>query len=233
MKTLAIDSSLSAGSVAALFEGSAAERTFPVAGEHGRRIAAALAAVAGELGWSPADAELLAVVRGPGSFTSLRVGVTTAKAIAWANGARLLGVSAFEVIARQSAGPQERGSAPIAIAYDAGRGDVFAATAVPATHSPTGWIIGAPGLYSLPTWLASLERGACISGPALAIFADQIAQRPDLLVAPRAAWIPTAIGVGNVAILRAAAGESDDPQTLVPDYLRPSYAHENDSRSSR
>jgi hypothetical protein len=32
--------------------------------------------------------------------------------------------------------------------------------------------------------------------------------------------------VGRIALLRAAAGDADDPATLVPDYIRPSYADE-------
>ena len=46
---------------------------------------------------------------------------------------------------------------------------------------------------------------------------------------PRA-WMPAAADVAAIALLRAAAGEADDPATLVPDYIRPTYAHENDSR---
>ena len=78
MKTLAIDSSLAAGSVAALADGQVAEQPLPVTGEHARLLAAALDAQARRLGWTTATAELIAVVRGPGSFTGLRVGVATA-----------------------------------------------------------------------------------------------------------------------------------------------------------
>ena len=103
MKTLAIDSSLPAGSVAALSDGRISERQLPEAGTHARLIAAALVETSAAVGWTPADAELIAVVRGPGSFTGLRVGLATAKAMAWAGGATLIGVSGFEVIARRTA----------------------------------------------------------------------------------------------------------------------------------
>ena len=100
MKTLAIDTSQAAGSVAAVDGERVARRLLPTAVEHARLLSGALVAAAAELGWTPAAAELVAVVRGPGSFTGLRVGVTTAKAIAWASGARLLGVSAGDPICR-------------------------------------------------------------------------------------------------------------------------------------
>ena len=233
MKTLAIDSSLAAGSVAALADGQVAEQPLPVTGEHARLLAAALDAQARRLGWTTATAELIAVIRGPGSFTGLRVGVATAKAIAWATGGTLIGVSGFEVVARQSAGPDASLHDAVHVAYDAGRGDLFVATVTAAPDAPGGWRAGDPRLLAAAAWFAELPRGARVSGPALTTLADQLAARVDLSVVPREAWLPTASAAGALAIELAAAGRRDDPHGLVPDYLRPSYAHETEGRSSR
>ena len=54
MKTIAIDTSLSTGSVAAIDGDRIAVRLLPTAGEHARLLAAAIEAVAAELGWRPA-----------------------------------------------------------------------------------------------------------------------------------------------------------------------------------
>jgi len=248
MKTLAIDSSLPAGSVAALSEGRVAQQLLPEANAHARRIAAALTEVAGSLGWTPGEAELIGVVRGPGSFTGLRVGIATAKALAWTTGATLIGVCGFEVIARQClmfANPNASETRsknptvplhPISIVYDAGRGELFTAEAVPA-ESATGWRVGPESLCTVEGWLATLSHGSHISGPALhalgdRLAADPLARRLDLVIAPQQAWLPTASEVGAIAILLASAGEAHNPHTLAPDYLRPTYAHENNSRSS-
>lgn len=231
MKTLAIDSSLAAGSVAAFFDGMVAEERLPVAGEHARRLAAAIDALATRLGWLPRAAELVAVVRGPGSFTGLRVGVATAKAIAWATGATLIGVSGFELIARASAQQTGRADAETHVAYDAGRGDVFVAVCTPADFVAGGWRVGEPRLLSAVNWVASLPRGAVVSGPGLEILGGGLAARSDLVVAPRAAWLPTAAEAGALALELLAAGRADDPHSLVPDYLRPSYADETAARS--
>jgi tRNA threonylcarbamoyladenosine biosynthesis protein TsaB len=228
MKTLAIDTSLAAGSAAAIDGGRVADRRFAPPGDHARLLAAALADVAGELGWTPRDAELIAVIRGPGSFTGLRVGVAAAKAVAWATGARLVGVSAFDVIARTSSRLAGWPDAPIQIGFDAGRGEVFAATAIPAAASPTGWSIGPAALAALADWIDSLAPDALVSGPVLAVeaCAAAIAARPGLRLAPPAARTATAVEAGRVALLRAAAGEYDDLHTLLPDYIRPSYAED-------
>ena len=226
MKTLAIDTSLAAGSVAAFVDGRLAERRLDVPGDHARLLAAAVAEAAGELGWQPHEADLIAVVRGPGSFTGLRVGVTTAKALAWATGARLVGISGFEAIAAGTARATGRHDQPIAIGFDAGRGDVYAATAVPLSASMTGWEVGPAALQPLDAWVASLPGGTAVSGPALASVPSGLAARADLVVAPLESWQPSAVEAGRLALLRAAAGAIDDPFTLVPEYLRPSYADE-------
>jgi len=226
MKTLAIDTSLPTGFVAAIDGNRIATQTLPTVGEHARLLATAIASVAAELGWRLASAELVAVVRGPGSFTGLRVGVTAAKALCWATGSRLVSVSSCEVIARSTAVAVGRHDAAVHVAFDAGRGEIFATVVVPDLRSPTGWHIEPGMLAAAPAWLASLSPGSIVSGPGLAILVESLGSRPDILVAPPAAWTPAIAEIGRVALLRAAAGEADDPATLVPDYIRLSYADE-------
>jgi len=226
MKTIAIDTSLSTGSVAAIDGDRIAVRSLPTAGEHARLLAAAIEAVAAELGWDTAAAELVAVVRGPGSFTGLRVGIATAKALCWATGSRLLGVSSCEVIAEGSTAAVGRHDSPVTVAFDAGRGEVFAAIVLPDQSSPSGWREEAGRLVAAQEWLAGMGHGSIASGPGLALVTDALADRPDLVVAPPTAWMPAIATVGRIALLRAAAGETDDPAALVPDYIRPSYADE-------
>ena len=235
MKTLAIDSSLPAGSVAALTPQGISAELLPEVGTHARRIAAALRDLAHQQGFRPGEAELVAVVRGPGSFTGLRVGVATAKALAWASGAKLCGLSGFELIARRTSREAGFAGHPIHVAYDAGRGELFAAEVVPDSDEPSGWRARAGALIPADAWLAGLPTGSRVSGPGLGMpgtLATGIAARPDLQIAPREAWSPSAAEAGEVALLRAAAGMVDDPATLIPEYLRASYAQENDPRPS-
>jgi tRNA threonylcarbamoyladenosine biosynthesis protein TsaB len=217
--------------VAAVDPDGSAERPLGPAGGHARVLTEALAEVAAARGWgespqalgSLGPSDVVAVIRGPGSFTGLRVGITAAKALAWTTGARLVGVSGFDVLARRAARVAGWHDEPIAIAYDAGRGDVFAAIATPTAD---GWTVSPPALVPLDAWLESIPAGGRVTSPALDVAPERFATRQDLTVAPPEARHPLAADAAAIARVRAEAGDVDDPHTLLPDYLRPSYAEE-------
>lgn len=50
-------------------------------------------------GVSLSDIDVFSAVIGPGSFTGIRIGVSTAKALAYANGKKVLAVTAFDLLA--------------------------------------------------------------------------------------------------------------------------------------
>ena len=51
---------------------------------------------------TPGSLDIIAVSRGPGSFTGLRVGIAFAKTLAWAVGCKLVAVDTFEAIATEA-----------------------------------------------------------------------------------------------------------------------------------
>src|SRR5690242_6997614 len=68
-----------------------------------RWLAPAIDGALREAGREPREIGLVAVTTGPGSFTGLRVGVTTAKTLAYAVGCPVVGVNTLEAIAKRAA----------------------------------------------------------------------------------------------------------------------------------
>ena len=103
MRVLALETMGRLGSVAALDEGAVvAERHLDPALRSAQSVTPAIGQLLEQLQWQPRDLELIAVATGPGSFTGLRIGVTTAKVLAYAVGADVIGVDALEVVATQT-----------------------------------------------------------------------------------------------------------------------------------
>jgi tRNA threonylcarbamoyladenosine biosynthesis protein TsaB len=123
---LAFDTATAATTVA-LGNGQILElRDDPAAGERPHHATRLLPMVSELLdraaaGWDSVDR--IAVGVGPGTFTGLRVGIATAKALARAAGTPVVAVSTLEALALNA----RAASAPVAAVLDARRGEVFAA----------------------------------------------------------------------------------------------------------
>ncbi|MFT9487939.1 tRNA (adenosine(37)-N6)-threonylcarbamoyltransferase complex dimerization subunit type 1 TsaB [Tepidibacillus infernus] len=102
MKILAIDTSTAVMGVALLDEKKIyAEMTTNLRKNHSIRLMPTVAQLFDEVKWSPNEIDLVAVAKGPGSYTGVRIGVTTAKTFAWAQNIPIVGVSTLETMAYQ------------------------------------------------------------------------------------------------------------------------------------
>ncbi len=100
MKILAIDTSTSVMGVALLDENKVyAEVITNLKKNHSIRLMPIIDQLFHEVNWLPNDIDLIAVAKGPGSYTGVRIGVTTAKTFAWALHIPLVGVSTLEALA--------------------------------------------------------------------------------------------------------------------------------------
>jgi len=88
---------------------------------HSVRLMPTVERLLSELDVSAQDLDLIAVAMGPGSYTGVRIGVTTAKMMAWGLGLPLAGVSTLLVMAA-SLGPVDGWICPL---IDARRGRVY------------------------------------------------------------------------------------------------------------
>ncbi|TBV83385.1 MAG: tRNA (adenosine(37)-N6)-threonylcarbamoyltransferase complex dimerization subunit type 1 TsaB [Desulfobulbaceae bacterium] len=121
---LALETSGVWGSVALLDNhGCRAEYSLKSSRTHSRRLLDAVGKImaASETAWSQLDA--ITVALGPGSFTGLRIGLSSAKGLALATGKPLIGVSSLDGLAVQCV----HQSLPICALIDARKQEVFAA----------------------------------------------------------------------------------------------------------
>jgi tRNA threonylcarbamoyladenosine biosynthesis protein TsaB len=231
MRILAIETSGRHGSLAAL-TGDAEDghllRQFELGGEErtAQSLAPALRDLLAEVSWPPASVEMVAVTVGPGSFTGLRIGVTTAKAMAYAVGAEIIGVNTLDVVASQVTQP----SSPLWAIMDAQRQELFAARF---ESNGAGGISISKETLIIPQdqWLAGLQAGERVTGPALRRLVPRLPA--GVIAMPEELWQPTAGAVGKLAWQLYRAGHRDDVWQLVPAYYRPSAAEEKRSRTKR
>jgi tRNA threonylcarbamoyladenosine biosynthesis protein TsaB len=223
-RILAIETSGRHGSVAALVgEALAAKPIGQIVLTPDQRTAQALAPALKQLlaaaGWSPKDVELVAVAVGPGSFTGLRIGVTTAKAFAYAVGAEVIGVNTLCALAAQA--PPSK--SPLWTITDAQRQELFAAKFSVGENLDIRALRDA-AIIPQDRWLAELQPGDRVIGTALNRLASRLPANIESL--PEEYWQPMAIAVGQVAWQAYQAGQRDDVWKLAPNYYRLSAAEE-------
>ena len=227
MRILAVDTSLRAGSIA-LWEDDrlVADVDLPAGQSTTQSLAPTIAAQLTAAAWNPRQLDLIAVSQGPGSFTGLRVGVTTAKMIAYVAGAEVMGINTLEAIAWQAATAWTGADAdrPVWALLDAQRRQLFAAcfrlrgAQLPETVCPTAIVTPA-------SWLAQITEPVAVTGPGVTLLARS-PSKGNVFVVDQSVWAPRASSVGQLAWLHYQAGRRDDVWTLSPRYYRPSAAEE-------
>ncbi len=225
MRVLSLETSGTTGSVAVL-EGKdlIGQIDLPAGQRSAQSLVPTIQALLAQVGWKISQVKLLAVTSGPGSFTSLRIGVSTAKALAYAIGAEILGVNTLEVVARQAPGEWPL----VKVVIDAQRDQLFAATlrsnefgSSELSRVQEPW---QTSVVDNQAWLDALQPGDVVSGPGLKRLVDRLPA--GVVVVDRALWMPSATVVGQVGFEQFTAGRRDDVFQLVPQYFRRTAAEE-------
>ena len=221
MIVLGIETSAARGGVALARDGRPlAGRTFEKGLVHGREVAPAIELALEEAGISLKQIDVIAVDVGPGSYTGVRVGVATAKTLAWALEARLAAVVSLDALAEAA---KDLGPSIVPV-LDARRNQLYTA----AYRSDAGSVtrVSGPSVVALDGFLETVPRPAVLVGDVIEKFPDELKSGKEITHAPQEFWIPKAPVIAELGRLAAERGELADPVTLEPLYLRPSEAEQ-------
>jgi len=173
-------------------------------------------------GMAPADIAELYVSLGPGSFTGLRVGVTTAKTLAFTTGCRVVGVPSLDVIACNAPPDIHR----VAVCANLKRNTVYAAIYeldVQSTAGPDKARHGRAAHPAAPPKLQTLQDLLQADPPPDAILGDPLPDLPpgcNVAVLPAELAVPRSEAVHRLGRDAAKRAAYDDPFLLTPLYIR-------------
>ena len=170
------------------------------------------------------EISVVAVDVGPGLFTGLRVGLATAKALAHALRAPMIGVSSLDLLAF----PLRWSDRRIVACVDARRGEVFHASY---RQVPGGMQRITDGAVASPADLAGelLATGddCLVVGDGAIRYQDQLGSQPGVEVVDRATQHPSAQSLVTLAHARALREEFVPHWEIEPLYLRAPDAQVN------
>jgi tRNA threonylcarbamoyladenosine biosynthesis protein TsaB len=173
---------------------------------HARELMAAVAKVMGEAGLEYGDLQAIGVGVGPGTFTGLRIGVTTARALAHAQHIPLHPVSSLAALA---AGIEAGHRLPL---IDAKRGELFAALY---RGDDEVWPPFAASPEQLTRRVGEASVTAMAAGDGSLRFRDQL-EAGGIEVGPAGAHAVRGLHICRIATRVPAV----PPEAVLPNYLR-------------
>ena len=175
-------------------------------------------------GAAPAEVAALAVSIGPGSFTGLRIGLTTAKTLAYAWGKQIVGVPTLEALAYGC--PCADGL--VSAMLDAQKGRVYQATyRWQAGALQEVWPVRIVAAEQAFAELLNLVEPVMVVGESVREYGELIAATQGKVVAaPEQSLMPRAAAVGVLGFARWQKGLAMPPMELNPLYIRRAEAEE-------
>ena len=197
---------------------------------HAQTLLPEIDAVFSQLGAALADVDAFAVSIGPGAFTSLRIGLSTLKGLAFASERPVAAISTLACIAH--AAPRE--AARVAALLDARRGEVYVGQfeRQPGDgrqgSSEVLQLVGEEGVRTAVELARELERDTLLVGEIPTGFLEALAAagRPDLRHTGPAGPGPRAASLAALGLRALERGEAVSASGLVPRYLRRADAEE-------
>jgi len=226
MKILAIDTSTMLGGIAITDDslGLIAEVRLNVKSTHSERLMTEIDHVLTQAGLTLSDMDVFAVAIGPGSFTGLRIGLSTVKGLSYATGKPIVSVPTLEALAWNF----PYCNYPVCTMLDARKKEVYAALFL---WDNNGFIrlidevaINVKELFK-NVGSFSHER-VIFTGEGVLLYRDKIIEGigGKAILAPHEKMIPSPANVASLGIKKAQEGKFSEPISLVPFYIRRSEA---------
>jgi tRNA threonylcarbamoyladenosine biosynthesis protein TsaB len=219
VRVLAVDTTTSRGSVAVVEDGAVAgEVRLRSEASHSQRLVPAIGFLLDALGLEPDAIGGYAVANGPGSFTGLRIGLSTVQGLAIGHPAPCLAVCALDALAARIAGEADR----LVALMDAYRGEVYAGV-----YDSEARRVDGPQVARIERVLQGLAGEVAFVGDGVAGYRETIrAAMPQARFPDRELFLAGTLG--RLAVPRLAAGEG-----VAAAQLRPLYVREADAVQAR
>jgi len=214
---LAIDTSTDTASLALVQDNEVlAELTWHCGQNHTTQLLPHLAHLLNQAKLNLQSASGIIIAKGPGSFDGLRVGISTAKGLAFSLSIPIVGISTLEVEAYQHA---ETGL-PICPVFNAGRGEI--ATAIYQTKHNEWCQLMAEHITTVEALCSQITTKTIFCGEFIPSIAIQLRKEltEKAIIPPSAARLRRASFLAELGLKRLIAGDYDNPATLQPLYLR-------------
>jgi tRNA threonylcarbamoyladenosine biosynthesis protein TsaB len=200
----------------ALYDGAQiiGENIWRTQNHHTVEVAPAIKELLARCGVKPAELEVVAVALGPGSFTSLRIGLAVSKGLALALRIPIVGVPTMDFVAAA----QPVREFPLAVLLQAGRGRLALGWYAAGKH---GWESqGEPSVTNAETLAQSIQSPTLVCGELNASERQILARkRRTVILASPALSLRRPSYMAEIAWKRWHAGRVDDVISLSPIYL--------------
>jgi len=217
MLILGIETSTKTGSVAVVTEnGVIAQYSLNIEVTHSERLMSTVDRVLKDTGLKMADFGGFAVAIGPGSFTGLRIGLSTVKGLAFATGKPVAAVPTLQALAWNL----PYAAYPVCPMLDARKNEVYAALY---TFDGAAFAQVMPEMTIPIRGLAEkISRKTLFTGEAAHLYRREIEQQfgSEALFAPLSAALPSAATVAEIGLDLIKNGRQTAPDSLTPLYIR-------------
>lgn len=221
MRVLAIETSTMLGGVAIMEEGGLiAEIRLNVKTTHSERLMRGIDSALKFANLGIGDIDAFCISLGPGSFTGLRIGLSTVKGFAFATGRPVVTVPTLDAFAWNF----PFAIYPVCPMFDARKKEVY--TALYEWHDG-GFKKTRPEQSVRPgDFIKDIKGPVIFAGDGVRLYRDVIlsVKGQDAIFAPPQSDVPSPSALAYLGLKKAMMGDFSDPMTITPFYIRKSEA---------